>query len=161
MPALATPSDRCRVWLQQLDNFSTSQFVQQQTGEIRALMKRNGSRYYRLGQKLREGKWGWAFWRLAPCWIRGVYRPGLCVSERLYMLIWRIWISHHHAFLRFSRTATPQAARDEALARAASGETITRLRCLLPEVRLSSTKPTARIRTSIASMSHHQHKCHF
>jgi hypothetical protein len=55
MPALATHKERQQFDYSTLDP-QTSQFVQQQTGEIRALMKRTAQDIIEVGQKLTQVK---------------------------------------------------------------------------------------------------------
>ncbi len=129
MPSSITPKAHQGFNYASLDA-PTSQFVQQQTGEIQALMKRTAQNIIEVGQKLIEVKdtlghgyfltwlraeFGWSyptaarFMRVANS-FKGSYQTDNFAPTALYEL---------------ASPSTPQAARDEALARAEAGESIT------------------------------------
>ncbi len=130
MPALANPSDRQEFDYSTLDN-STSQFVQQQTGEIRALMKRTAQDIIELGQKLLAVKEKLGHGRFGD-WLHAEFEWSMSAATRFMQVSERFQFVNlanlnlaPSALYDLAAPSTPQAARDEALARASSGETIT------------------------------------
>lgn len=110
----------------------TSQFVQQQTGEIRALMKRTaqdiievGKRLIRIKKRLGHGRF--LNWLEAEFdWHRDTANKFMHVANQFGSLeMSNISTFDLSALYQLAAPSTPKAARNEALARAASGEPIT------------------------------------
>lgn len=130
MPALATPSQRQQFDYSTLDP-TTSQFVQQQTGEIRALMKRTAQGIIEVGQKLTEVKKQLGHGRFRD-WLEAEFEWSVSAATR-FMQVSEQFQSVNLANLNLAPSAlyelaapsTPALARAEALARAKTGESIT------------------------------------
>ena len=110
----------------------TSQFVQQQTGEIRGLMKRTVESIFEIGQRLivvkerlghgRVGSWLETEFE----WSRDTASNFINVAKKFGNLPnFSEFDMAASALSMLAAPSTPDAARDEALARAASGESIT------------------------------------
>ena len=106
-------------------------FVQQQTNEIRSLMKRTSQGIFDIGQRLTEvkrrlghGKFG--------VWLEAEFEWGVTTAWQ-FMKVAEAFKSSKFEDLRFGPSAlyllaapsTPEAARQEAIARAEAGEPIT------------------------------------
>jgi len=130
MPASASPSVRQNFDYSTLDA-TTSQFVQQQTGEIRALMKRTAQDIIEVGQKLTEVKKKLGHGRFRD-WLRSEFQWSVSAATRFMQ------VSEQFQFINLSNLdlapsalyelaapSTPEAAREEALSRAKTGESIT------------------------------------
>lgn len=132
MPASASPSNRKGFDYTGLD-IETSQFVQQQTGEIRVLMKRTAQGIVEIGQKLIEvkerlGHGSFLDWLEAEFgWNRRTAHRFMSVAEQFGGKCDKL--SHLNlapsALYILAAPSTPKAVRDEALARAEAGESIT------------------------------------
>ena len=130
MPTSASPKARQRFDYTDLD-LPTSQFVQQQTGEIRVLMKRTVESIFEVGQRLiavkaRLGHGRFGLWLAAEFeWSQDTASNFINVAKRL---------GQNPKFSDFDMAAsalyvlfapsTPEAAREEAIARAKAGESI-------------------------------------
>lgn len=130
MPVSVSPSAHQNFDYTLLDP-KTSQFVQQQTGEIRVLMKLSFESIVQIGQKLKTVKeqLGHGYFR---DWLSAEFKWGAWTATKFMQVAERFEgtnFSHldiaPSALYDLAAPSTPQAARDEALARAASGETIT------------------------------------
>jgi len=130
MPALATSSDRQGFDYSSLDN-TTSQFVQQQTGEIRALMKRTAQDIIEVGQKLLEVKKKLGHGRFGD-WLQAEFQWSISAATRFMQVSEQFQFVNlanldlaPSALYELAAPSTPQAARNEAVARAKTGELIT------------------------------------
>jgi hypothetical protein len=129
MPTSASPKTRQGFDYASLDP-ATSRFVQQRTGEIRLLMKRTAQDIIELGQKLiavkdrlghgyfldwLEAEFGWSYPTAARFMqVANSFNESYQIDNFAPSALYEIFAP-----------STPVAARDEALARAASGEPIT------------------------------------
>jgi hypothetical protein len=129
MPTSASPKVRQGFDYASLDP-ATSRFVQQRTGEIRLLMKRTAQDIIELGQKLiavkdrlghgyfldwLEAEFGWSYPTAARFMqVANSFNESYQIDNFAPSALYEIFAP-----------STPVAARDEALARAASGEPIT------------------------------------
>jgi len=108
----------------------TSQFVQQQTGQIRVLMKRTVQGIIEIGQKLIEVKKKLGYGRFGD-WLEAEFRWSWDTAGRFINVATRF--SDFPQIAEFAPSAlyalaapsTPEAARREAIARAEAGEHIT------------------------------------
>lgn len=130
MPAPASPSARKGFDYASLDT-ETSQFVQQQTGEIRVLMKRTAQGIIEVGQKLIEikerlghGRFGdWLLaefdwtWKTATRFMNVAGQFNFDNLSNLDLAPSALYI--------LAAPSTPKAVRSEAIARAKAGESIT------------------------------------
>jgi hypothetical protein len=130
MPASVTSSSRQGFDYTNLDA-ATSQFVQQQTGEIRALMRLSFESIVQIGQKLKTVKeqLGHGYFR---DWLKAEFNWGAWTATKFMQVAERFeGTNYSHldiapsALYDLAAPSTPQAAREEALTRAASGESIT------------------------------------
>ena len=110
----------------------TSQFVQQQTGEIRGLMKRTVESIFEIGQRLivvkeRLGHGRFGSWLETEFeWSQDTASNFINVAKKFGNLPnFSEFDMAASALYMLAAPSTPDAARDEALARAASGESIT------------------------------------
>lgn len=129
MPTSVSPKARKGFDYASLDT-ETSQFVQQQTGEIRVLMKRTAQGIVEIGQKLIEvkerlGHGRFLNWLAAEFeWTDETARRFMNVAQQF---------GHNPQIVGFAPSALyvlaapsiPEAAREEAIARAKAGESIT------------------------------------
>ncbi len=130
MPASATLKVRQDFDYTSLDA-ETSRFVQQQTGEIRALMKRTAQDIFELGQKLinikqilghgRFGEWlkaefGWGEWTA---------RKFMQVAQEFATVEFTDLQIAPSALYLVAGSSTPEAAKAEVFDRAKAGEIIT------------------------------------
>lgn len=130
MPARASPKAQKGFDYTGLD-IETSQFVQQQTGEIRTLMKRTAQGIVEIGCRLIDvkeclghGKFG--AWLLAEFeWTDRTARQFMRVAEEFKSANFADLPFAPSALYLLSAPSTPKAAKEEALARAESGEPIT------------------------------------
>ncbi len=113
-------------------DISTSQFVQQQTGEIRGLMKRTVESIFEIGQRLivvkeRLGHGRFGSWLETEFeWSQDTASNFINVAKKFGNLPnFSEFDMAASALYMLAAPSTPDAARDEALARAASGESIT------------------------------------
>lgn len=129
MPTAANPQARKGFDYASLDA-ATSRFVQQRTGEIRLLMKRTAQDIIELGQKLiavkdrighgyflswLEAEFGWSYPTAARFMqVASSFNESYQIDNFAPSALYEIFAP-----------STPEAAREEALARAASGEPIT------------------------------------
>jgi hypothetical protein len=113
---------------------STSQFVQQQTGEIRGLMKRTVESIFEIGQRLivvkeRLGHGRFGSWLETEFdWDERTARRFMSVAENLKNksdTVSEINLAPSALYI-LAAPSTPDAARDEAFARAKAGESITK-----------------------------------
>jgi len=108
----------------------TSQFVQQYTDEIQALMKRTAQNIIEVGQKLIEVKdtLGHGYFLT---WLQAEFGWSYPTAARFMQVANSFKESYQTdnfaptALYELAAPSTPQAARDEALARAKAGESIT------------------------------------
>ena len=128
MPTSASPKTRQGFDYTSLDP-ATSQFVQQQTGEIRALMKRTAQDIIELGQKLIAVKAKLGHGRFGD-WLEAEFKWSVQTAKRFMNVAAGLQNQQFVDFMAPSALyeifapSTPEAAREEALARAASGESI-------------------------------------
>lgn len=109
----------------------TSQFVQQQTGEIQALMKRTAQNIIEVGQKLIEVKnrLGHGYFLT---WLQAEFGWSYPTAARFMQVAnsfketSQIENFAPSALYELAGASTPEAARNEAIARAKAGESITR-----------------------------------
>ncbi len=132
MPTSASPPTRIGFDYANLDA-ETTQFVQQQTGEIRTLMKRTAQNIIEVGQKLIEVKDKLGHGRFGDWlnsefdWDERTARRFMTVADRFSNK------SDNLSDINFAPSAlyilaapsTPKAAREEAISRAKAGEPIT------------------------------------
>jgi hypothetical protein len=148
MPVSVSPSAHQNFDYTLLDA-TTSQFVQQQTGEIRALMKLSFESIVQIGQKLKTVKeqLGHGYFR---DWLKAEFKWGAWTATKFMQVAERFEgtnFSHldiaPSALYDLAAPSTPQAAREEALNRAASGETITHTtaKAIKQKYATPSTKP--------------------
>ena len=111
---------------------STSQFVQQQTGEIRGLMKRTVESIFEIGQRLivvkeRLGHGRFGSWLETEFeWSQDTASNFINVAKKFGNLPnFSEFDMAASALYMLAAPSTPDAARDEALARAKAGESIT------------------------------------
>ena len=112
---------------------STSQFVQQQTGEIRGLMKRTVESIFEIGQRLiivkeRLGHGRFGSWLETEFeWSQDTASNFINVAKKFGNLPnFSEFDMAASALYMLAAPSTPDAARDEALARAKAGESITK-----------------------------------
>ncbi len=130
MPTSASPPARKGFDYDSLDA-ETTQFVQQQTGEIRVLMKRTAQSIIEVGQKLIEVKEKLGHGRFGD-WLEAEFEWGEWTASKFMQ------VAIQFQFVKFTdlriapsalyvlaAPSTPKAARSEALARAEAGEPIT------------------------------------
>lgn len=130
MPTAASPKTRQGFDYTSLDAV-TARFVQQQTGEIRALMKRTAQDIIELGQKLIAVKQTIGHGRFED-WLRAEFEWTQMTANR-FMNVAKELKSNKLLDLTIAPSAlyeifapsTPEAARNEAIARAKAGESIT------------------------------------
>ena len=110
----------------------TSQFVQQQTGEIRGLMKRTVESIFEIGQRLivvkeRLGHGRFGSWLETEFeWSQDTASNFINVAKKFGNLPnFSEFDMAASALYMLAAPSTPDAARDEALARAKAGESIT------------------------------------
>ncbi len=129
MPASVTTSSR-QVFDYTILDATTSQFVQQQTGEIRVLMKLSFESIVQIGQKLKTVKeqLGHGYFR---DWLKAEFNWGAWTATKFMQVADRFaGTNYSHldiapsALYDLAAPSTPQAARDEVLERAAAGESI-------------------------------------
>lgn len=130
MPASATPSVRQDFDYSTLDA-TISQFVQQQTGEIRALMKRTAQDIIEVGQKLIAVKKKLGHGRFGD-WLQAEFQWSVSAATRFMQVSEQFQFVNlanldlaPSALYELAAPATPEAARNEAIARAKTGEAIT------------------------------------
>ena len=130
MPASVSPSVRQDFDYSTLDA-TTSQFVQQQTGEIRALMKRTAQDIIEVGQKLTQVKKQLGHGRFRD-WLRSEFQWSVSAATRFMQVSERFQFINlsnldlaPSALYELAAPSTPEAAREEALSRAKTGEAIT------------------------------------
>ena len=112
---------------------STSQFVQQQTGEIRGLMKRTIESIFEIGQRLitvkeRLGHGRFGSWLETEFeWSQDTASNFINVAKKFGNLpnVSEFDMAASALYL-LAAPSTPEAARDEAFARAKAGESITK-----------------------------------
>lgn len=128
MPTSVDPSTRPNFDYASLDAAAAS-FVQQQTGEIRALMKRTAQDIIEVGQRLIEvkktlGHGNFRAWLSAEFdWTDETARRFMNVAQQ-FSHIPQIVEFAPSALYELSAPSTPETAREEALTRAAAGESI-------------------------------------
>ena len=129
MPTSASPQVRQEFDYASLDAV-TSQFVQQQTGEIRILIKRTAQGIVEVGQKLISVKAKLGHGRFGD-WLKAEFGWSWDTANRFMNVAKNLKHIPHNAEFEFralyllAAPSTPEPARKEALARAASGEAIT------------------------------------
>ena len=111
----------------------TSRFVQQQTGEIRALMKRTAQDIIEIGQKLKEVKQLLGHGRFGD-WLEAEFAWTERTARRFMNVASQFGSQSHSlsdldvaptALYLLAAPSTPVPAREEALSRANAGESIT------------------------------------
>lgn len=109
----------------------TSQFVQQQTGEIRALMKRTAQGIVEIGQKLIEVKARLEYGRFGD-WIEAEFEWGEWTAQKFMQVAQQFRTVNFtelqiapSALYELAAPSVPAPARKEAIARAEAGEPIT------------------------------------
>ena len=132
MPASVSPSVRNGFDYSSLDT-ATSDFVRQQTGEIKVLMKRTAQDIIEVGQKLiqvkeRLGHGNFGTWLATEFnWDERTARRFMNVAESFSDksdIMSEVYFAPT-ALYELSSPSTPEAARSEALTRAKAGESIT------------------------------------
>jgi hypothetical protein len=129
MPTPVAPKAQKQFDYSSLDS-ATSQFVQQQTGEIRGLMKRTAQDIVEIGQKLIEVKTRLGYGRFGD-WLEAEFEWGEWTARK-FMQVAQQFKSVKFTELQIAPSAlyelaapsTPEAARSEALSRAEAGESI-------------------------------------
>lgn len=147
MPASASPSVRQGFDYSSLDT-ATSVFVQQQTGEIKGLMKRTAQDIIEVGQKLIQVKERLGHGNFGD-WLEAEFQWSNQTAKRFM----NVAISFQNqqivdflapsALYLLSAPSTPETARSEALARAKAGENIshTTAKAIRQKHTPASTKP--------------------
>jgi len=129
MPTSASPPARIGFDYANLDA-ETTQFVQQQTGEIRVLMKRTAQGIVEIGQRLIEVKDKLGHGSFGD-WLSAEFEWSWDTANRFMNVAKRLGKIPHHAEFEaralylLAAQSTPEPARSEALARASAGEPIT------------------------------------
>ncbi len=131
MPVPASPKTPKGFDYTSLD-VETSQFVQEQTGEIRGLMKRTAQGIVEIGQKLIEvkeklGHGQFLTWlEIEFEWHRDTANKFMQVARQFGSLdLSKVSAFDISALYKLAAPSTPDAAREEAIARAEAGESIT------------------------------------
>ncbi len=130
MPAPASPPVRQNFDYASLDA-DTSRFVQQQTGEIRVLMRRTAQDIFEVGQKLsdvkqRLGHGNFEAWLKAEFdWGEWTARKFMQVAQQFAAIEFTDLQIAPSALYLLAASSTPDAAKAEVLDRAKAGETIT------------------------------------
>ena len=132
MPTSASPPARKGFDYASLDT-ETTQFVQQQTGEIRVLMKQTAQSIIEVGQKLIEVKEKLGYGRFGDWleaefdWDERTARRFMSVAERFSNTADNLSEVNFapSALYVLAAPSTPKAAREEAISRAKAGEPIT------------------------------------
>ena len=130
----------------------TSQFVQQQTGEIRGLMKRTANDIVEIGQKLVNVKEKLGHGRFGS-WLEAEFDWSIQTAKR-FMNVAAVFQNQQivdfdfiapSALYELAAPSIPDAARNEAFARAKAGESITykaakdiKQKYALPSIKLES-----------------------
>lgn len=129
MPTSASPKAWKTFDYSALDD-STCQFVQQQTGEIKALMKRTAQDIVEIGQKLVKVKEKLGHGRFGA-WLEAEFEWSIQTAKR-FMNVAAAFQNQQFvdfiapsALYELAAPSIPSIARDEALARAKAGESIT------------------------------------
>jgi hypothetical protein len=128
MPTSASPKVHQEFDYASLDAV-TSQFVQQQTGEIRILIKRTAQGIVEVGEKLISVKAKLGHGRFGD-WLKAEFGWSWDTANRFMNVAKNLKHIPHNAEFEFralyllAAPSTPEPARKEALARAASGEAI-------------------------------------
>lgn len=130
MPVPASPKAPKRFDYSSLD-VETSQFVQEQTGEIRGLMKRTAQGIVEIGQKLIEvkerlGHGQFLNWLETEFeWHRDTANKFMQVAKQFGSLdLSEVSAFDISALYKLAAPSTPDAAREEAISRASTGESI-------------------------------------
>ena len=161
MPALATHKERQQFDYSTLDP-QTSQFVQQQTGEIRALMKRTAQDIIEVGQKLTQVKKQLGHGRFRD-WLHAEFEWSVSAATRFMQVSERFQFVNlanldlaPSALYELAAPATPESARVEAIARAKTGESITHkaAKTIKQKYATSSIKPKIEPQSEEASQRH-------
>lgn len=131
MPSSSSPTTRLGFDYDSLDA-ATSEFVQHQTGEIRALMKRTAQDIISLGQRLGEvkeklGHGQFLDWLAAEFdWHRDTANKFMQVARQFGEVeMSKLSAFDISALYQLAAPSTPEPARSEAIARAKAGEPIT------------------------------------
>lgn len=107
----------------------TLYFVQEQTGEIRALMKRTAQDIIRIGQKLIEIKKRLGYGQYTK-WIQTEFKWGKSTANsfenvaKQFADVQNLEIFAPSALYELAAPSTPKSAREEAIAKAKAGEKI-------------------------------------
>lgn len=131
MPSAASSAKVKKVFDYNSLDSNTSKFVQEQTGEIQALMKRTAQSIIKIGQKLIEVKGHLGHGRFGD-WLEAEF-GWTDRTARQFMQVAETFKSENFSDLSFAPSAlyklaapsTPESARLEAIARAEAGELIT------------------------------------
>lgn len=149
MPTSASPPTHKGFDYASLDA-ETTQFVQQQTGEIRVLMKRTAQSIIKVGQKLIEVKEKLGHGQFLN-WLSAEFEWSWDTAKR-FMRVAEVFGNNPHiadfnlaptALYELAAPSTPLAAREEALSRAEAGESITSagVKALKQKYALPPSKP--------------------
>lgn len=160
-PASASPLARKRFDYGSLD-IETSQFVQQQTGEIRLLFKRTAQGIVEIGHKLIEIKEKLGHGRFLD-WLETEF-DGTKRTAQQFMNVARYFKGENISDLLLAPSAlyilaapsTPEAARTEALARASAGESITRTTAKAIKQKYATPQKTPRAEPQLQPVSQPQ-----
>lgn len=151
MPASASPPTRKGFDYTGLDT-ETSQFVQQQTGEIRVLMKRTAQGIVEVGQKLIDvkeklGHGCFLTWLEAEFeWSESAATKFMQVGRQFKAVKFTSLDVAPSALYILAAPSTPEIVREEALARATAGEPITysTAKAIKQKYAVSPTKPKSK-----------------
>ncbi|MFB2838294.1 DUF3102 domain-containing protein [Floridanema evergladense] len=152
MPASA-PSSLQKVFDYTMLDAETSLFIQQQTGEIRALMKRTAQDIIEIGQKLILVKEKLAHGRFLD-WIAAEFEWSYPTAARFMQVAnsfkktYQIDKFAASALYVLAAPSTPASARSEAIARAEAGEPITYT--IAKEIRQKHSSPGNKSKTESA-----------
>lgn len=148
MPVSVIDTDRKEFNYTELE-VEISQFVQQQTGEIQALVKRTAQDIIEIGQKLNAVKEKLKHGRFID-WIEAEFHWSyptaarfMQVADRFGSQIYQIDKFAPSAMYELAAPSTSKQAIEEAIALAASGENITysKAKALKKQYKVSSAKP--------------------
>lgn len=131
MPATASPQAQKKNFDYASLDAATSRFVQQQTGEIRALMKRTAQDIIEVGQRLikvkkKIGHGQFLVWLEAEYdWHRDTANKFMQVAKQFGSVeMSQLSTFDVSALYQLAAPSTPEPARSEAIARAKAGESI-------------------------------------
>ncbi|MDV2994658.1 MAG: hypothetical protein N4J56_004312 [Chroococcidiopsis sp. SAG 2025] len=143
-----------------------SQFVQQQTGEIQALVKRTAQDIIEIGQKLNAVKEKLKHGRFID-WIEAEFHWSyptaarfMQVADRFGSQIYQIDKFAPSAMYELAAPSTSKQAMEEAIALAASGESITysKAKALKKKYKVSSAKPKLEAQPTVSETDPSSHQ---